>query len=252
MSKKALICIMAAFMLIMSACAVQKEIDKACYEKLTGDYQAVEQASDNDEEYVGAWWHLYIGESESGTEYLTIYDNGAGNPGVEGDIITLNQTDIVISYDEELFEQLPSGLWEVSDGRLAMGYDLTDRGIELTNNGHTILFKKEGLPEVVSGHWKSEDSKCLDKILFENDQVCIEGWNMNDDGIWDDVPTSFFLAYNCTYVDNYNGGGVVSQEDFEKLLAGDNSRNSVIELVLREGEISEIRLVGNDESRFAE
>lgn len=110
-------------------------VDKASFDKIAGDYQAVGEES---------WWHLYIGKNdESGNQELSIYDNEAGNPGVEGEIISLDDESVTIKIDQELYDQLPSGDWKDSGENLEMTYEVTDKGIILTNNNAGVEFKKD-------------------------------------------------------------------------------------------------------------
>lgn len=241
-----------AIAVVSVGCAAPRNIDSECYDKVTGEYQAQAQDNGNDDDYVGSWWHLSIGEDEAGKEYFSIYDNGAGNPGISGAIVTLDDSNIEISIDEEYYDELPSAHWQTDGGRLKLTYEMTDKGIELTNNDFTILFIDENAPKVICAHWKAEDSKELTNIEFENDHVCLEGWFMNYDGTWEDVPTSIFMSEDCRFVDKLLGRGEVSLEEFKNILKRDDVTCSVIELVSMDYEITEIRLVGPDESGFAE
>lgn len=140
----AAILLMSAAALLVSCTAdrstADRSIDKNYYTDLCGDYQAVEQLAGNEEDHVGGWWHLYIGEGDDGKEYLSIYDNEAGNPGVEGEIVTLNENIITININDEYYEEMPSSHWKEEGGRLVLNYGLTGSGVEITNNGYTVMF----------------------------------------------------------------------------------------------------------------
>lgn len=136
-------------MLTITACgqSAQGDIDQDALAKIAGDYRVVAQESDNDEDYVGGWWFMSIGQFEElaeGKPYLTIYDCEAGNPGVEGPILELDGSQIKIDCSEYQ-DELPSAHWALDKGgkTLTVQYQLTDNGIELTNNDFTITFDKE-------------------------------------------------------------------------------------------------------------
>lgn len=135
-------------MLTITACGqpAQGDIDKDALAKIAGDYRVVAQESDVDEDYVGGWWFMSIGQFEGIADkkpYLTIYDCEAGNPGVEGPILELDGSQIKIDCSEYQ-DELPSAHWELDKNDvLTVQYQLTDSGIELTNNEFTIAFDRE-------------------------------------------------------------------------------------------------------------
>ena len=118
------------------------DIDAAALSKILGEYQAV--AVEDEDNFVGGWWHLSIRDeySEEGSDF-SIYDNEAGNPGVEGKIISIDDSNIVIKIDPDYYDQLPSYHWKDAGEYLEMTYTKTDDGIELTNNGYTVKFNEE-------------------------------------------------------------------------------------------------------------
>lgn len=108
---------------------------------IAGEYQviAVEDVKDDDD-YVGTWWHLHI---DSKDKCFSIYDNEAGNPGVEGKIDFIDGSSLIVEIDPDYYEELPCGRWK-SDGKtLEVKYMKTDKGIDLENNGKTVSFIKE-------------------------------------------------------------------------------------------------------------
>lgn len=123
---------------MLTACE-SGDIDKDSLTLACGEYQAVEV--DDPDDYIGSWWHLSILEDdyECG-DYLSIYDNEAGNPGVEGKIILIDDKNIKVEIDPELYDQLPSGQWKDSGEYLELTYERTTDGIILTNNGKSIRF----------------------------------------------------------------------------------------------------------------
>lgn len=112
-------------------------IDADCKAKIAGDYQITGQ-EDN-------YWHLHISadEPDEGDNDFSIYDNYAGNPGVEGVIVSLDETKIKVKYDEDLYDALPSDKWEINGDYLEVTYEVTDSGITLTNSGESLNFEKE-------------------------------------------------------------------------------------------------------------
>lgn len=128
-------------MTIMPACGSRSsaKIDAAALNSIVGEYQAV--AVEDEDNFVGGWWHLSIRDeySEEGSDF-SIYDNEAGNPGVEGKIVKLDDSSIVIEINPNYYDELPSGNWNDSGDTLEMTYVKTDDGIELTNNSVAINF----------------------------------------------------------------------------------------------------------------
>lgn len=96
-----------------------------CSKSIYGDYQLID-----------SYWHLYIDK-----EYLSIYDNAAGNPGVEGSIISMDDSTITIEIDYDYFDEMPGDTWEEKDGTLTLNYKKTSNGIILENNGEELEFR---------------------------------------------------------------------------------------------------------------
>lgn len=126
---------------VLTACGTNTtdNVDVAALNNVVGEYQAV--AVEDEDNFVGGWWHLSIRDeySEEGSDF-SIYDNEAGNPGVEGKIVKLDDSSIVIEINPDYYDELPSGNWNDSGDTLEMTYVKTDDGIELTNNSVTISF----------------------------------------------------------------------------------------------------------------
>lgn len=143
--------ILACLILLFVGCSsgdknsFEKTISSDEYAAVCGDYQAVGNEVDG-EDYVGTYWHLTICEmdGEDGqVPYLTIYDNAAGNPGIEGKIVGLHDQTIMIEYDPDYYEELPSAHWEVSGKYLELTYEQSESGITLTNHDYGIVFEKD-------------------------------------------------------------------------------------------------------------
>lgn len=108
---------------------------------IAGEYQVVAvEDVENDEDYVGTWWHLHIDSKE---KYLSIYDNEAGNPGVEGKIDFIDGSSLTVRIDPDYYEELPSAKWRSDGETLEVKYMKTDKGIELENNGEVLSFIRE-------------------------------------------------------------------------------------------------------------
>ena len=127
---------------MLTACGaneISNEIDREALYCANGEYQAVEV--DDPDDYIGSWWHLSIldNDHEYG-DYLSIYDNEAGNPGIEGKIVLIDDKNIKVKIDPELYDQLPSSKWKDSGDCLELTYERTPDGIILTNNGKSIRF----------------------------------------------------------------------------------------------------------------
>lgn len=139
-----LVLLLTATMLV--ACG-SSDIDREALILAMGEYQAVEV--DNPDDYIGGWWHLSILEDDCEYgDYLSIYDNEAGNPGVEGEIVLLDDKNIKIKIDPDYYDELPSGEWKDSGRYLELTYERISDGIILTNNEKSITFNWD-MPEDV-------------------------------------------------------------------------------------------------------
>lgn len=140
--KKWIALMITAIMIFSVACVNSGESDKEAAKAVIGEYQVVANESDNDDEYVGTWWHLSILE-EDDMLMMSIYDNEAGNPGIEGEVTSIDDKHISLKYDPDYFDELPCGIWSVDGDYLETDYELTADGIKLTNNDFTLTFVKE-------------------------------------------------------------------------------------------------------------
>ena len=134
---------------VLSGCANgdNKEVDQEALKTIAGEYQAVEKNVDKSaaEGYVGNWWHLSIQEKNADTKkpHLSIYDDSAGNPGVEGNIIYLDGEKVIVEIDPDYYEELPSAMWKCDDKTLEVSYEIRKNDIVLTNNKEEISFRKD-------------------------------------------------------------------------------------------------------------
>lgn len=108
------------------------------FNRIEGQYQIIESKSDDKE--VGTWWHLSIVKDEDGKQYLAIYDNEAGNPGVEGEIVELTEDYIKIDIDQDYYDELPTYDWKQEGRYLELNYIDRGKDIELLNNDISLYF----------------------------------------------------------------------------------------------------------------
>ncbi len=116
----------------------QNSVDDQLFSAIAGDYQA----SPNDPN-LREYWHLTIlSDWEGYPYYLTIYDNSAGNPGVEGEVIGLYSDSMRIHIDPDYFDELPAD-WILDGEDLVLAYQADKDAIILTNNNRSATFLKE-------------------------------------------------------------------------------------------------------------
>ncbi len=241
---------------LLVACG-SSNIDRDIFKSISGDYQAVAQETGDPNGYVGDWWHLYIGDDEEHGAYLAIYDNAAGNPGVEGPIYALDDSTVKIKCDPDLTDQLPSSEWEPDGDYLEMTYTTTDSGIILENSGKAIEFKKDVNFRTLCGNWKSDAEQSLDNFSFTGRGVQMTGWNYecsgqeNVGGIWCEETLDFELADDCSFTDNFFMTGDVTQGEWEELIRRDDAGNSVIELDVSDETVIAIRLSKIEDTELA-
>ncbi len=217
------------------------KIDESILQAISNEYQA----DDEDASY----WHLYIGENEEDKAFFSIYDNAAGNPGVEGEIVSLTDSSLVIKVDQDMFEALPSSQWELSKDKLELTYELLEDGIRLTNHETAVIFKKEGACKTILCRWQSENPQSLRNISFENEQVYLEGWIGMSDGNWIEENVSFWMDPDCEFIDDCFEHSSIDQDAFLKLLDRKDAADTVIELdMVDDYLIVEIRLVPEEQT----
>lgn len=109
------------------------------FEELRGDYQA-QESGDGTKQYVGSYWHLDLAKSHK-KPYFALYDNEAGNPGVEGFIIRLTKDQIVVKINQDLYEGLP-GDWEDDGKTITISYEKKGNLLFLSNHQTTVKMVK--------------------------------------------------------------------------------------------------------------
>lgn len=227
----------------------ETDLANGTIESISGDYQAVEQGDSGSDKYVAGYWHLYIGENDEKKPFLSIYDNGAGNPGVEGLIVDLTKDSMTIEVDPDMYEELPSAKWELDDGKLELTYEITVDSILLTNHKFTVTFMQEGISKTIGCRWKSQDPQSLRSISFENEQVYLEGWICDSEQNYSEENISYWLSPNCMFFDDYFEHEEMDQEGFAKLLERKDLSDAVIEMdMVDDPGVLEIRLIHPEES----
>lgn len=121
-----------------------QSVDEEIFGNLAGHYQAEEQGSPEKGDYVGAFWHLFLSDKyPDEADYLfTIYDNGAGNPGFQGEVVSLDEKHMKVKIDLDEFEQMP-GSWQHEDGYIVFTYEQKKNKLYLSNHQCTVTFHKE-------------------------------------------------------------------------------------------------------------
>lgn len=119
----------------------ESDVDGAMLESISGEYQVVEEGSEADS--IGYWWHLSIYNDVDKGPYLSIYDNSAGNPGVEGRIFALDDSNIKVKCDSDLTEEMPSDKWKQDGDYLKLKYEVKGNSIFLENSDRIIEFQKQ-------------------------------------------------------------------------------------------------------------
>lgn len=213
-------------------CSDSGEFDKESLASIEGSYRVLGT------EEISSEFAMDITDKE-----LSIYDVGAGNPGISGKITQISADSLTIKL--EYFENDPALYW-VNDGKtMTVSYEKTDRGIVLTNNDYPITFKSDQADEVYCYLWKSDSEHAVKKFSFYEGGYEFEGWYYDIDRGWIDegCPCGVISEETCKYYDDVVSHGEISKDEFEKLLQGD-VENVVIQAVMPyESGVTEIRLV---------
>lgn len=246
-----LLFILSIVILLAAACGSAEQTGgkaqmEAAMQKIQGGYTGT---GDN------SYMTLGIEYTDKGVPYFDLYDGDAGNPGVEGEIVQLNDHEMVVRYDPSLFEELPSEKWKVSGGQLKMEYELNDLGILLTNSGDSVQFISTERGSTFYLLWKTQDRREAGRIELREDlrSVILDGWIYDSfDEEWRETkcPTQYFLSERCDYYDGLFGRGFVSLEEFQKLLEREDVQNCVVEVDRGNDGMEHIRLMPVESSRL--
>lgn len=245
MRKRTLISILICMMMLcLCACTkIDKTIDESAVKTIIGEYQAAADSG------IDEWWHLSIGYNDEDNLYLSIYDNSAGNPGIEGPIVSLNSEQIAIEYDDDYYEQLPSDKWKTDGEYLIMNYSLSEEGITLSNGGADAVFAKEPDSYTISGHWRAPNSDELEDVIIANGSITLKGWQRSTlTKEWVNEEKTYNFADDCIFNDMFFEWQVVPQDKFQEQLKRKDAEYMVLELDMIGDEVSEVRLVEPDES----
>lgn len=144
-NKKILIVSIIALMIIVLyfvvSTVISSQIDKRQLEKLEGEYRPTDEDL--------SWMVLTISseggmimDDGPGVPYLAIFDDEAGNAGVEGEIIGVDEDTIIIKINKDFYERLPHDNWKTTlfDSRLEMHYKKSMENLILENNGEEMEF----------------------------------------------------------------------------------------------------------------
>lgn len=232
------VCAVIVVGMLASSCSNQDKINKESLVAIEGSYKACGNEEISDE------FVMDITDKE-----VSIYDAGAGNPGISGKLISVTDDSLTISL--EYYENDPANYW-VTDGKtMTIGFEKTDRGIVLTNNDYPIVFKSNDADEVYCYLWKSDSSRSVKKFeLYKEGGYEFDGWYYDIDRGWIDegCPCSVIVEENCKYYDDVISHSEVSADDFNRLLHKDLENTVIQAVVPYESGVTEIRLVDFDAS----
>lgn len=236
--------LMCLLMLCLCACTkIDKSIDDAAAQKIIGEYQAADDSG------IDEWWHLSICWDDEDRLYLSIYDNSAGNPGIEGPVVSLDNEQIAMEYDDDYYDKLPSDKWKTDGKYLIMSYSLSEEGITLSNKNADAVFAKEPDMYTISGHWRAPNSDELEDVIIANGTITLKGWQRSTKTReWTNEEKTYVLADDCIFNDMYFEREVIPQDKFQEQLKRKDAEYMVIELDMIGEEVSEVRLVEPDES----
>ena len=222
---------------------IDKTIDESAVKDLLGEYQGVDSAGTD------GWWHLSISYNDEDSLYLSIYDNEAGNPGIEGPVVSLHESQIAIEYDKDYYEQLPSDKWKTEGKYLIMNYSLSRKGITLSNGGGDAVFAKEPEQYTISGHWRSPNSDELEDVIIGDGSITLKGWQRSTKTReWVNEEKNYKLADDCIFNDCYFERQCVSKDRFKAQLKREDAEYMVLELDITGDRVTEVRLAEPDES----
>lgn len=188
---------------VIAACGAGAEIDKNCRTIVNGDYHTLPSSTD--------CWALFIGDTEDHGLYLSIYDDAAGNPCVEGKVTFLDETTIKIAVDEDLYEDLPADGW-VCDGKtLEMTYSKTPSYIILTNNDISVEF---GVNQNIATKLITEGDEGITTLEYEDGLLKMKGSIYFDVEEWRDGTYEFKVPEDFKFVDWALGNDLMEAEEF--------------------------------------
>lgn len=174
--------------------------------------------------------------------YLTIYDAGAGNPGVSGRIVRADKEKVTIFT--KYFEDTLADKWEEKNHFVTIYYEMTERGILLTNNDYCVSFTSDEADRYFYYLWHSDSKDSLQKFkLFDGGYEFLGKYYDLDNGWIDEgCPISNIIEDNCKFYDDVVSKGEVSQREFEKLLKSDIEDVAIQAMQPHQMGVTELRL----------
>lgn len=133
-------------------CPISGRVNQKILNRLEGGYSVPYDEDMDDEEYYDneCFWEMAI-FTEADDFFTTkppvlmIYDAEAGDPGIAGTIINLDEDTIELKIDNLMIdkEYYPSG-WQIDtlSNTIEFSYKETEDALELTNHGKTFTFVK--------------------------------------------------------------------------------------------------------------
>lgn len=221
MKKLFLVLLTIAVIIAMTACG-QSDVDKEKAEQISGSYKIMSDSEDNN------YWALFIGDDDAGL-YLTIYDDAAGNPGVEGVVTYLDDTKITVAVRDDLYEELPSDKWECDGKTLEMTYEKTPYGITLTNNNASVNFGSE---LSLATKYPADDSEGLTSIEYDGGMLFMEGSVFYENGEWTEGSFQCSVPEGFEFTDWALGHEEMSADEFIEFIKTDEAKGLVIEMSL--------------------
>ena len=137
-----IIAVMAVVLYLVVSNMKSPQINKRQLAKLEGEYRP----TDEDLSWMILTIHskggMIMDDKSPRVPYLAIFDDEAGEPGVEGKIISLDKDTIVIEIAKDFYESLPDDGWKTTDNdsRLEMHYKKSKDKLILENNGVEMEF----------------------------------------------------------------------------------------------------------------
>ena len=150
--------VLTAAILLMTGCSANSSgsggnskaggIDMDVFESIEGDYYVIwnDELEEKYDSYEG-YWRLSIGEFDVNDDdkevpYFACIDVEAGNPGFEGEIISLSENSITIRIDFDLYEVMPFDWEPDEDGLVELEIAKDGDILELSSGGKTLAFHK--------------------------------------------------------------------------------------------------------------
>lgn len=143
-----IIILAAAAALILYFVPLGGKIDADVWKQFEGGFAVYEgdynEEGFSDDEEGESWWYMYNEETRSGEPYFDIFDSEAGEPGLAGWIVNLDDSHITVRVDWANKGRYLPGDWKLErmNTIFKADYKITGDRIKITNNGQTFTFIK--------------------------------------------------------------------------------------------------------------